>query len=383
MGTTTMDFTLDDDLVEAKKLAASIFADMADADRVKHIENHDAGHDAKLWSTLADAGMLGIALPEPLGGSGLGMFGLICLLEEQGRKVAPIPLWSVIAGAAMPIAQFGTAAQQQRWLPGIINGTALVTGAAHHGPLRAAADGAGRWLLRGDLAIVAAAPVADAVLTPVTLPEGSHRLVIVPTDRRGVTCTPAQCTDRLNAGTLSFDAVPIDNTDLLGEAELTTERDAIAFTVSRCQIALAGLQAGVCTQALHTTAAYTSQRIQFGRPLSTNQAVAVRAADAYLDTEAIKLTAQRAAWLIDTVSDDTPAVRTAALVAKWWASRAGLRVVHATQHLHGGIGADIDYPIHRYFLWGRQIAFSLGTAAAVAADLGAMLPTAPPIGAAK
>lgn len=115
--------------------------------------------------------------------------------------------------------------------------------------------------------------------------------------------------------------------------------------------------------------------------LSTNQAVVVRAADAYLDTRAIGLTAQRAAWLIDTGQDD--AADSAALVAKWWASRAGLRVVHATQHLHGGIGADIDYPIHRYHLWGRQIAFSLGTAGSVAAELGALPPSAPPIGAAE
>ncbi|BCQ07831.1 hypothetical protein JMUB5695_01254 [Mycobacterium heckeshornense] len=83
--------------------------------------------------------------------------------------------------------------------------------------------------------------------------------------------------------------------------------------------------------------------------------------------------------MIDTGQED--AARTAALVAKWWASGAGLRVVHATQHLYGGIAADVDYPMHRYFLWGRQIAFSLGSAAAVAADFGALLPSAPPIGA--
>ena len=70
----------------------------------------------------------------------------------------------------------------------------------------------------------------------------------------------------------------------------------------------------------------------------------------------------------------------AALVAKWWASRGGLRVVHATQHLHGGMGADIDYPIHRYFLWGRQIAFTLGSAAAIGAALGDQLEKGASIG---
>ena len=88
----TMSFELDDDLVDVAKLATSIFTDMADPDRVKHIENHGGGYDAKLWSTLAAAGLLGIALPEALGGAGLGMLGLISVLQAQGAAVAPVPI---------------------------------------------------------------------------------------------------------------------------------------------------------------------------------------------------------------------------------------------------------------------------------------------------
>lgn len=111
------------------------------------------------------------------------------------------------------------------------------------------------------------------------------------------------------------------------------------------------------------------------RPVSTNQGVAIRAADAYLDTQNIRLTTYRAASLLDEGREDDAA--RAALVAKWWVGRGGLRVVLATQHLHGGIGADVDYPIHRYFLWGRQLAFSLGSAAAVEAELGDLLADLP------
>ncbi|MFA6299506.1 MAG: hypothetical protein WC642_10090, partial [Nocardioides sp.] len=87
----------------------------------------------------------------------------------------------------------------------------------------------------------------------------------------------------------------------------------------------------------------------------------------------------RAAWLLDLGDDDE--ATSVALVAAWWAKKGGLRVVHATQHLHGGIGADVDYPIHRYFLWGRQAAFALGSSAEILAELGDLLPSAPPIGA--
>src|SRR5690606_14224414 len=136
-------------------------------------------------------------------------------------------------------------------------------------------------------------------------------------------------------------------------------------------------QLGVCEETLRATAKYTSERVQFGRPLSTNQAVAMRAADAYLDTEAIRLTVRKAAWLIDVGREDE--AESAALVAKWWASRGGVLVGLFGQDLHGGIGADIDYPIHRYFLWRRQLAFTFGGADATAAALGVVLDTAPPI----
>jgi alkylation response protein AidB-like acyl-CoA dehydrogenase len=194
-------------------------------------------------------------------------------------------------------------------------------------------------------------------------------------DRPGITVTPVQVTNWESTGAVRFDAARVDSADLLdGDGA-----EIVAWTRRRARVALASLALGLCEEALATTAAYTSQRIQFGRPLSTNQAVAVRAADAHLDTESIRLTVLRAAWLMDLGREDE--AERAALVAKWWASRGGLRVVHATQHLHGGIGADVDYPIHRYFLWGRQIAFSLGSADAVASELGDALEAGAAIGA--
>jgi acyl-CoA dehydrogenase len=112
----------------------------------------------------------------------------------------------------------------------------------------------------------------------------------------------------------------------------------------------------VCESALRQTAQYLNTRHQFGRPLSTFQGTMLRAADAAIDIEAMRVTALYAAWQYDTGRDATDATR----VAKWQASERGQRTVHATQHLHGGMGADITYPIHRYFLWGKQIELLLG-----------------------
>ena len=144
-------------------------------------------------------------------------------------------------------------------------------------------------------------------------------------------------------------------------------RAALDFTLVAATIALCALQVGVCEAALTTTAAYLNTRQQFGRPLSTFQGTMLRAADAAIDIEAMRVTWQNAAWRFDTGRDAADAAR----VAKWQASERGQRAVHATQHLHGGMGADISYPIHRYFLWGKQIELLLGGPSAQLAKLGA------------
>ena len=136
--------------------------------------------------------------------------------------------------------------------------------------------------------------------------------------------------------------------------------------LDRALVGLCALQVGVAEEALRITAAYTSTRHQFGKPLSTFQGVALKAGDAYIDTEAMRATMWQAAWRLAEGLDATTEV----MVAKWWAAEGGQRVVHITQHLHGGIGADIDYPVHRYFLWGKQIEVTLGGATQQLARLG-------------
>lgn len=374
-----MQFDLDDDLVAVRDLTAKIFTDRTEVERVRDVETHEGGHDRSLWTVLAGAGVLGIPLPEDAGGAGMGTLGLVTLLEQQGRRVAPVPLWAALATAALPIAHFATPEQAGRWLPGLLDGSAVLTGAFDPPPGRAvtvtAAHDGDALRLNGHLTAVPAAPVAAAVLLPVGLPSGDTAVVLVPTDRPGVTVTPVDVTSRESYGAMHFDDVVVPAEDVLPGDGAEIAR----WTRRRARVALSAVQLGVCSEALRMTARYTSERVQFGRPLSTNQAVAVRAADAYLDTDSIRLTTHRAAWLMDQGKEDD--AEAAALVAKWWAARGGLRAVHATQHLHGGIGADVDYPIHRYFLWGRQMAFTLGGSDAVDVELGDALERGGDIGA--
>lgn len=375
-----MEFELDEDLTAVENLASEVFGSLAEVERVAQVEQTEGGFDAVLWKALADSGLLGLALPESAGGSDMGMLGLTTILQQQGRRVAPVPVWSVIAGAAFPIAQFGTEAQTERYLPRIIDGSVIVTGAFDSNPGESAVLTAIRkgddLVVSGEIPTVPWAPGTAGVLVPVLCDDDSVAVVIAPADATGVTVTPVDVTGRGADAAVRFEDVVIGAEDVLpGDgAEIS------AWTRRRLRLALAALQLGVCEESLRMTAAYTSERVQFGRPLSTNQAVAVRAADAYLDTSAIRLTMRRAAWLIDNGREDE--AESAVLVAKWWAARGGIRVGLTGQHLHGGMGADIDYPIHRYFLWGRQLSFTLGGADATAAALGDVLATAPAIGSA-
>jgi alkylation response protein AidB-like acyl-CoA dehydrogenase len=141
--------------------------------------------------------------------------------------------------------------------------------------------------------------------------------------------------------------------------------------ISRATVLLCALQLGVAERALAMTAAYTSARRQFDRPIATFQAVAQRAADAHVDVEAMRLTMWRAAWLLAEGRDDE--ARAPVSIAKWWAAEAGHRVAYAAQHLHGGLGFDASYPLGIGYLWSRQIELTLGSPSSHLARLGAEL----------
>jgi alkylation response protein AidB-like acyl-CoA dehydrogenase len=127
------------------------------------------------------------------------------------------------------------------------------------------------------------------------------------------------------------------------------------------------MEAGAVTSAVRLGAEYTSEREQFDKKIATFQAVGQRMADAYVDAEAIRLTAIQAAWRI---SEGLDAVNQTA-IAKFWAAEGGQRVVHASTHVHGGVGVDRDYPLHRFFLLTRQIELTLGGATANVLAIGA------------
>jgi alkylation response protein AidB-like acyl-CoA dehydrogenase len=339
-----MDFRPTEEQAAAAGLAARIFRDLATHERLAAT---GTGSDAELWKALTAAGLVA-AVEE------VGLLGLVLLLEEQGRTTAQVPYAATCAYGILPVARHGTADQRARLLPALATGEAVATG-AFPGRGRVTAAPAGR--LTGTVPVVPW--LRDA--THVLVPDTDRALWLVRTDAPGVRTSAVETTAPWAAGRLTL-------TEAEGEP-LGRGPRAYEETLDAARTAFAGLQAGVCAGSLARAVDHTSTREQFGRPLSTNQGVMLRAADAYMDTEAIRVTAYEAAWRID----QGLAAHEHALTAAWWASEAGKRVVHAGQHLHGGTGADLDHPVHRHFLWGRQLDAYLGCGSELLAELGASI----------
>jgi len=371
-----MDFNLTEDQQALSSLAEEIFAGQSTDERLKKLFQAGTEFDAELWGKVTDAGLVGAVIDEKHGGGDLGMVGLALVLEQQGRFTAQIPLLDTAVYGLLPLLRFGSDAQIEAELPVLLDGSRIVAGAlAEVGAglpavpkVTARADGDGNaFRLDGEKRAVAWLTVANRILVTASV-DGALAVFILDADAEGVAVEAARTTAPWASGNLTLTNAPAS---VLGSVEQGAE--IAAWIVDRARVALAAQQIGVCERGLARTVEYVNTREQFGKPLSTKQGVMLRAADAYMDTEAIRVTTLEAAWRMD----GGEAATEQALVARWYASESGKRVVHACQHLHGGMGADIDHPIHRHFLWGRQIDVTLGSGIQQLAALGKLLAHVP------
>lgn len=352
-----MDFTPTEEQAAARDLAARIFGDLATPERLTAA---GTGSDPELWKALCAAGLVG-AVEE------LGLLGLVLLLEEQGRTTAQVPFASTCVYGLLAVAAHGSPEQRERLLPGIGDGSVVVCGAfpAQGGVRAKGARAEGEQAaVQGELTgTVPVVPwLRDA--THVLVADEQHELWLTPV-AEAARVEAVELTAPWSAGRLTLDGASAERLGAAAVDPGATYADVLATA----RTAFAGLQAGVCAGSLARAVAHTNSREQFGRPLATRQAVQLRAADAHMDIEAIRVTTYEAAWRRDV---ELP-YATHALTAAWWASEAGVRVVHTGQHLHGGAGADLDHPVHRHFLWGRQLDAYLGCGAEVLQELGELI----------
>jgi len=373
-----MDFAFDESQREISELAAKILGDLVTHTRLKELEANGEFFDATVWAELAKANLLGLAVPEEYGGSGLGIIEMVLLLEQVGRHVAPVPVLHTQVGVGLTLAEFGSDALRKEWLPKIAAGDVIMSAALlePHGDdpgapsTTATRDGDG-WILSGTKGYVPFADRAARILVPARTGEGAIGVFLVDVKASGVDVVAERATNGEPQARVDLREVRVAGNDVVGDP---SAGDAVVrFAVDRLLVGQCALMLGVTEQALAMTAEYTKGRVQFDRPVATFQAVGQRAADAYIDVEAIRLTTWQAAWRL---AEGLPATNEV-LSAKFWAADGGQRVVHTAQHLHGGIGVDVDYPVHRYFVWAKTIELWLGGATRSLLRLGANLASEP------
>jgi len=368
-----MDFSISEDQRAIADLAAQILGDHGGLARLKGVEGSDDRYDRELWTQLAKAGLLGAVLPESAGGSGGGFVEACLLLEQQGRRTTLLPLLTTLVSAALPLARFGSADQRQRYLPGVVAGETILTaaltelGTDSRSPAAAATPDGKSWRLNGVKIAVPMAHLAAAVLVPAQTPGGEIGVFLVDPQAAGVTLARQESTNWEAQFEMKLtDAVAVADS-VIGSIHRGAQ--ILDWIVDRTTAGLCAIASGCCQEALRLTAEYASNRKQFDKPIAMFQAVGQRMADSYIDNEAVNLTMWQAATRL---AEEMPSAKEIA-TAKYWAAEGGSRIGHAALHIHGGISIDVDYPIHRYFLWLKQIEFTLGAATPQLVRLGAML----------
>jgi alkylation response protein AidB-like acyl-CoA dehydrogenase len=369
-----MNFALTDEQEALRDLARTILADHVTHEHLKQLEERGEWFDERAWSELGKARLLGVGIPEEFGGSGLGFVEICLLLEEIGRAVAPVPAVASLVLGALAVAEIGNHGQQRALLSGVSSGDVILSAALTelaaadpHTPLTTARRDGASWRLDGSKTCVPAAELAHRIVVPARTGQATVGLFLVDPRARGVTLERQILTNGEPHARMSLSGAAVAATDVLGDP--MADGAMLRWLLERATVAYCVLQVGVCDRALRMAAEYTTGREQFGRPIASFQAVHQRAADAYIDLEAIRLSAWEAAWRL---AEGLPAedhVR----VAKFWAADGGQRVAVAAQHLHGGIGVDMDYPLHRYFTWAKHIELVLGGAMAQLAQLGSRI----------
>ena len=325
-----MDFALDETAHEVADLAAAVLDD-ANATRVQQALADPCGYDETAWKAMAQAGLLGLAIPADAGGDGLGAVEVAAVLTAVGRRPLPLPALATLALGVLPLVRLGGA----QHLAGVADGAVItaapapmrladgvVCGRARNVPYAAQAV---RMLVATDDGVAVLEPHTDGVALARTSTSSG-------TPSYTVTCTGA---------------APID---------------VLAGSISDLEVcALAGAAAvadGVVAGALELTAAHIRSREQFGRPVATFQAVAQQIADVYVIARTMHLAATAVNWQL---AQGHPATSDLEIAAYWIAAEVppALQTCH---HLHGGLGVDITYPLHRFYAHAKDLGRLVGGA---------------------
>jgi hypothetical protein len=370
-----VDFSPDEAQQAVSRAAAGV---LERADAVPSDQPPGEPWDWALWQRLGQAGLLALVVPDWLGGDGLGVPEAAALLTEVGRHAAPVPALATLMTGVLPVVRWGDRDVQAAVLDGVAAGDTVLTAAIRESSeprpdrpgttvvqrtsqpppdrpettvvQRASQPPPDRpvttvrqrscWkaCVSGLKVGVPAAARARWLLVPATVPDGGTAVVVVDAAGPGVSVTAGSGLGPAAEGTVRLEDAPVAH--VLGGTDGRAVADLYQLSVAgACAVA-----DGAVAAALELTRAHVAARQQFGRPLATFQAVAQQVADVYVTARTLHLAAVSGAWRLGAGLDAGGDLD----VARYWLAEYGPAALRTCHHLHGGLGMDVSYPLHRY-----------------------------------
>ncbi len=350
-----MDLGLDEQQEMLKNFARDFLEKECPESLVREMEEDEQGYSPDLWKKMAEQGWMGLIIPEDQGGAGMTLCELVVLLEEFGRALVPGPFISTVVLGAVPIMEAGTDEQKAQYLPKIAAGEMIMTMALTEPSAKWTADGVtleakkdgGDYVLNGTKLFVPDAHVTDHMVV-VARTGGSGEdgvtLFIVDSKSDGIKFEQLKTIAADKQSEVIFENVKVPAANILGDEgkgwEIVEKGSRVA-TVAACAYLV-----GLSQMDFDTTLNYAKERVQFGRPIGSFQAIQHKLADAVIDVDGSRFITYKAAWSLTEGEDDTDLMIS---MAKAWASDASRRVVAHGQQIHGGIGFTKEYKIQLYF----------------------------------
>ncbi len=361
-----MDFSLNETQQQVQDLATQI---LSDATAPAQLANFDGtGYfDRQLWKSLAEAGLLGIAVDEQNGGMGLNFETLCVFLEAAGRHAAPVPLLAVLVDGALPLQAFAPDVALSL-LPDVVSGEKLLTSAlaATVTPLAAEQGNEGEVILTGRSGIIPLGYEADYCLFTAALNE---KFIVVLADLHDARCVREKqvLTNGEYAATLQLGGVPAR---VIADGPAAQQLVTMAGIYS--QVGATAYAVGIAEAMIQQASSYTAERKQFGKIIGSFQAVQQQLADAYIDKECLRAASESAIYELS-IESTSESSQAAALTAAIWLGDALHNISHTTQHVHGGMGVDRDYGLFRYCTAARCLELRYGGSSRASVQLGKVL----------
>ncbi len=352
-----MDFELGEEQVMLKTMARDFLENECQKRHVREMMEDEKGYSPELWKKMADLGWLGLTFPEEYGGSEMTFLDLAVLLEECGRALLPAPFMPTVVLAGHPILADGTDRQKQEFLPKIAAGDLVMTLAyiESNGSLEAsgvtveAVPSGDNYVINGMKLFVPDAHIADYLLCVTRTTDGSNKeegitLFLVDAKTEGIQIEVLQTMTGEKLCEVVFNNVAVPKENMLGEPDKgwpIMEKVKIEGAVAEC-----AWMTGGARWAMEDTIEYAKERIAFGRPIGSFQAVQHKLAYMAVEVEGSTSIMYYAAWAI---SENDPAIPVAASMAKAWCSDTYKHATFDGVQLHGGIGYTWDHDMHLYF----------------------------------